>query len=99
MFELAQALWDYKTSDLNCSYEADIQKAALTISIMMISFRKILTAVMWYWLTREEHSCMGDNLPLSLFSHIVNIYSQYILKTYYRRRGNSPDLKHFVVCF
>ena len=44
VFELAQSLRDSKTSDLNCSYEAPIQKEALAICYgMFASFLCVLS--------------------------------------------------------
>ena len=46
-------------------------------SIIITSFRKAHTYVLWYRI-REEHPCMGVN-PL-LFSHISNIFAIHIIE-------------------
>ena len=43
-------------------------------SIIIISFRKLYTSVLWYLLTRKELLCMGRVKPLP-FCHIRNIFA------------------------
>ena len=94
VFVLAQEYSDSKTSDLNnCpSNKALVQKEALTIcqdigcshnfcmcSIIIISFRKVHTSVLRYWLTREEHPSMGGK-TLPLLPHSQYICCRYIIE-------------------
>ena len=98
VFDLAQEYSDSKTSDFNncSSNEALVQKEALTTcqdigclhyfymcSIIIISFRKDHTSVLWYWLTSEGHPCMGCK-TLPLLPH-----SQYIFCTYIAKEGEN----------
>ena len=52
-------------------------------SVILTSFRKAHTSVLWNWL-REEHPCMG--LKPFLFSHIPNIFAVHILS----KTGENP---------
>ena len=94
VFKLVQECSDSKTSDFNncSSNEALFQKEALTIcqdigclhnfcmcSIIIMTFRKVDTSVLRYWLSREDHPCIRCK-TLPLLPH-----SQYLLYKNYRR--------------
>ena len=96
VFELAQGLWDSKTSDLNCSIlrgtclERIIDHISswgvFMCSIFITSFRKVLTVVIVIpTLTMEEHPCMGVKTPF--LSHL-----QYICCKLITEDGESPQL-------
>ena len=103
VFELAQEYSDSKTSDFNncSSNEALVLKEALTIcqdigclhnfymrSIIIISFRKVHTSVLWYWLTREEQLCMGSKI-LPILPHSQYICCTYIIEDWENLQPNS----------
>ena len=67
VFELAQVLQDSKTSDFNCSYKRHLSRKKhwpcvkigylhyFLCCITIISFKRVQTSVLWYWLTKEDH--------------------------------------------
>ena len=65
-------------------------------SIIITSFRKAHTYVLWYWI-REDHPCMGVK-PL-LFSLIPNIFAVHIVEDRWRMgRGGGGGI-HGLVTF
>ena len=64
-------------------------------SIIISSFRKVHTFVLWYRLTGERSSCVWEvKPPLPLFSSIPSIYicCKYIIKD----KRKFPALQHFI---
>ena len=67
VFELAQVLQDSKTSDFSCSYKRHWSRKKhwpcvkigylhyFLCCITIISFKRVQTSVLWYWLTKEDH--------------------------------------------
>ena len=107
MFELAQGLWDYKTSDLNCSYEAHIQKEALTICeykvfasfLCVLSLSSVLGRLFQLYCDTDSLGRTTPAWDITSPSPSFPTFSIYVLQIYYWGRGNSSDLKHFIVCF
>ena len=93
VFELAQGLRDFKTKDLDCSYEALVQKEAF-VEMSREGICTILCVLLLS--TRKEHPCMrrGRVKPLLLF-HTPNIHAVIILL----KTGKSTALKDFINCF
>ena len=55
--------------------------------IIIISYRKVYTSVLWYWLDKEEHPCIeggeganGGVKPPSSFPHSQYICCKYIIE-------------------
>ena len=103
VFELAQGLWDSKTSDLNYSYEALVQKKTLTICQDMVfaSFLCVLSLSSVLGRFIQLYSDTGS-LGRSTSAWWVKPHSSPtfpIYLRYYQRWGKSQVLKHFVDCF
>ena len=90
-----------KIIDLNWSYKVLAQKEALTIckdrafasfscvlSLYIISFRKVHTSVLWYWIIGEKSTLAWEVKPSSSTTFPVYVFPVNILS----KAGENPQL-------